>query len=497
LSRADLKAKTKANLTKQNENESNSGFDPGYQHPAGERGYLNLERDQTSIFRFVNGGVDPDGDGGVNCTYGNALSDKGKFMNDRDSQINPGENMLYYSNWCNNDKGKNQPVTWPSNVDEFNSHIFTRALREILDYKWDAEAIREDGGKGKKKYTHAGDPIHTRVAYNGEEPGKYSKEMLPMPRVICNVIDRLDPEFHAETGYTKVLTDNGYINKDDKFSCEPVINLSTYKSIVAALAKENKLLEEVDVAYHRYSQKSRPKGQQSYSDIYVAWLEKNKAWNGENGDKYTDLLREEPFDDHPDDAKLKLVDLAKFVKPTKYKTIQKGFLKLFEAADRFSDGKKGYVDELQKLVEAEAITSGEEKTSEKADEPLEAIPETILDTADKPAGRGRRETEKVEEKPSRSRRGSASEQKIPETVEVTYDEFTKLTTDYKGIDSLDEEDQKGFIFYSNGNLVQIDDKGEVILDGSDDLLGCTKCDFPASFMTVHCPKCGEYLGQEA
>lgn len=505
MGRADLKKKTLEAIEKQKkEEEQGNNFKKSFQHPCGERGYMNIDKDDLSLFRVVLGG-DPNNEE----TLGQQLSPRyGEFFGKRDHQANPGENMLFAHGWLNNDSGKNQPVTLPSLPTEYKDHLLVKAIKALSAYTYDAEAIDpKTNKKGVKTFKFAGEEISKRVLFNGKPNDKFPKSMLDniKPRVIMNVIDRLDPAFHEETGMCKIATDSAYTNGDGKLVAgDPCIGLPMYSSILAKLNKEHVTLDETDIAIFRYSQKTKPKGQDSYLDIYDAVEDIKKAWN--TGEKenpgegaYTKMVRDKdyPYTEHPDDAKLKLVDLSKFEEVTPYKTIQRGFKKIFEEADRLTGS--DFVAELEKLVEQEAHEAGAKKAEEADYEAPEDIPKDKVE--DKPAEapeEKKADEPKEESAPARGGRGARGSRatteapKEDEVKEVTFEEFSKLTTDFKGIDSLDADDKKYVKFFSNGTLVMVDDKGNAIAEDSNHAQPCKNgdCSFKPSIFLYNCPVCG-------
>ncbi len=494
MSRADLKAKTLEAVDAQNKQDENGGYSKGYEHPAGDRGYLNLERDSLAIIRVMLGGTTEE-------TYGQPLSEKGHFVGGRTTQKNPGENILLHKAWLRNDSGKNQPVTLPSSLEERNSHVLYKAIKALGAYTYDENAIDpRTNQKGVKTYKYSNEAIGKRVIFNGEPDAKYPSSMLDelKSRVMVNVIDRLDPDFHKEFKLTKVLIDGAYTSKKGEYvTGDPCIKLTTYSSLVSFMKKESKILDEDDIVIERYSKDSSPDGKKFY-DFYYANDDIKKSWNpGEkenpgNG-KYTKMVRgaEFAFDTHPDDKALQLIDLTKFVEVTPYRTIKKGFQKLISEADRLTGTK--LMDELDKLVAEEAAKKGE--AADVHEDETESIPET----EQAPSVEKTEETKPSE--PTVSRRVRSSEESSkeatkPEVYEVSFDEFKALNTAYAGINSLDETDRKAVIFYSDGTLVMIDDKKAIIEAGSRNLEPCvnTACDFSPSVFLLNCPKCGTKQG---
>lgn len=72
-----------------------------------------------------------------------------------------------------------------------------------------------------------------RVVYNDTENSPYEKGWLPQARVIMNVIDRHDPEFHKNTNHTKLLSSKASpnSNKEGTFYYDWGVPMSCYNTI--------------------------------------------------------------------------------------------------------------------------------------------------------------------------------------------------------------------------------------------------------------------------
>lgn len=64
------------------------------------------------------------------------------------------------------------------------------------------------------KYENVHPECFKRVVYNDVENNPYEKGWMPQARVIMNVIDRHDPEFHKNTNHTKLLSSKGNEDKN-------------------------------------------------------------------------------------------------------------------------------------------------------------------------------------------------------------------------------------------------------------------------------------------
>lgn len=105
------------------------------------------------------------------------------------------------------DDDKRFKVTAPDPKERKN-WILHKLINCVMDYEWDAEAINDDGRKGKRIYLYAKShpAIFERVSKNSQPQNKFEKGWTFSESVVFNIIDRSMMDWHRENKKARILS---------------------------------------------------------------------------------------------------------------------------------------------------------------------------------------------------------------------------------------------------------------------------------------------------
>lgn len=315
--------------------------------------------------------------------------------------------------------------------------ILTRFYNDVLDGEWKNPTREEKQADPEKRgvYLHkySGSPTFERVKKNGISGEKFPKNFYPQQKVIGNIHDPLDIEFHKTTNRSKVLcTKVGTKQREDGqviYYPELGIPLNLYDDLITISGSAEGLFSEFDVAV-RLSGKT-------YKIVHYSTIEIPKEIRA--------VMNGDPIPEYD------LWDLDEIVPVTRYSTLKKLLGKLFSDWDAYA--KRDYMDQLvalcaqeaeeykQKLEENKKKDPGDTSTQHPVKQPEvpvakpeETVPPKKEEASVVPPKRGQR----VAEEPSKP----------------SYEELFAKT--FPGFNKLPEDEQ----VYFNEVYDGFDDKGE-------------------------------------
>jgi hypothetical protein len=411
MSTEDTSRKAKFEAAKQKRKEEQENKGNGYSIEYEKVDYVAIEKDTPAVFRIF--GLPP---------------------LEREKGSDPKTIALTY---FKDDKGKMMRVIFPTRAVQ-KDWILWEVYDKVLEYKWNNTLNQKDYKHDK---THP--VLFNRVAKDNSTQ-KLANGWRPKEMVLMNVIDRNDPEFHAENKHSKVLSKGSWEKVDSdgisKKSYNEGIPNYAYNTIWDSIVGDYGDWMDYDIQL-----KSSPS-----APYYFATVPREGVYP---------LTEEEKA--------YELYDFDKLFKVTSYSKIFKrlgGFIKQVDAA--FGTN---FLEELKELTE---IESAERKANNEADEDSEetnAPEEKKTETPETP-----KPAVTEEAKPASKRRGAKQEEKKT-TIEELYPYYSELSDEEKAcITGLDE----------NGKIIYNVDPSTI--------LGCCEefceCEAPETFST--CPACG-------
>lgn len=105
------------------------------------------------------------------------------------------------------DDDKRFKVTAPD-PKEHKDWVLHKLIKCVMDYEWDAEAINDNGRKGKRIYLHAKShpAIFERVSKNNQPQNKFEKGWTFSESIVFNIIDRSMMDWHRENRKARILS---------------------------------------------------------------------------------------------------------------------------------------------------------------------------------------------------------------------------------------------------------------------------------------------------
>lgn len=258
------------------------------------------------------------------------------------------------------------PVIWQWKMDFVKSKpipdpdwILTRLYNDIMDFEWKnptkEEREADPNVKGERVRKHATSAVFKRVDNNQKE-GWTPQRFYPSARVIANVRDPLDLEFHKRTGKAKVLCSkvNSKQQEDGSIKYYPELGmpLSVYDEILR-IAKMTSGYYDFDVAVLKYEI-------MKYRVYHGSAIEIPAKTKGQMSVEPLDLLGE-PW------TNLILENLDESFNVTRYSTMRKVLGGLFQDWDTYA--KRDFRDQLEELANHEAEVYKAKLESQKKKDP--------------------------------------------------------------------------------------------------------------------------------
>lgn len=154
--------------------------------------------------------------------------------------------------WIVDDNGKKKLICLPRREDDpADSHIFYRFVDEVMkSRKIEGTKDRLYLNKGSEVGADTGKSIgdiFTKVSTSDDTSGIFSPvSWAGKEKYICNVIDRNDPQYHKDTGKTKVLVKSVTV-KDGVPRPKEASSFTILDPLKKVLASAEKTPEEIDV----------------------------------------------------------------------------------------------------------------------------------------------------------------------------------------------------------------------------------------------------------
>lgn len=338
------------------------------------------------------------------------------------------------------------------------SWLLYRFYESVNEHTW----AKDDEDKNVRVYTHHSHPVFKKVDLNktikdSQNPKmmKYPNKFYPSKRILMNVLDPLNLDWHIENKKTKVLSSKISESKGQDgaviYYPDHGVPFSIYESILNDLVA-NIGSWDYDIVINRDLNRNGVYAVRHFSDIVV-----NKAIKDKLSDKHP-LLKEE----------LELFDFDSLYPHSSYTKLKTHFGRRFQEWDGYKGTK--FYEELCDLAEDEE-KEREEKTESKT--PV-SVPEKVESKTEET------KTEVKEEKPSRQR-------KVKE-------ENVSIETVFPKLNDIDKEERiqfdKSFDKVENGKPVwkETDDDGKKVT-----LMPCDHCGTELPSTILQCPACGENL----
>jgi len=177
-----------------------------------------------------------------------------------------------------------------------------------------------------------------RVVYNDTENNPYEKGWFPQARVVMNVIDRQDPEFHKNTNHSKLLSSKGKENtsKPGTFFYEWGVPVSCYNTIWDEVVEYSGDWADYDVCVKKLDD----------TPYYTAYHGVNDAHKIKDASKF---VVDGPMT--PEEEKLERYDLDEMFRVTPYTKIKAKLGNFIKKVD--VDFGTNFSKELETLVEQE------------------------------------------------------------------------------------------------------------------------------------------------
>lgn len=371
------------------------------------------------------------------------------------------------------DQGKWVRVVFP----EDREWIMYRIYKTVCEYKWDEENNAPD-------YLHSDLDIFKTVRYNDmpAQKRRMQKGWWPQAAYLVNVVDRSDPDWHAENNHTKVIAKKKNV-KEDNVYYTPGLPVSAYKSIQDDIQRHD---DNID--WEEY-------------DIVVEKLDSEPWYKVYHGEKDSHRLDDEvsklivPGELTEEERNYEMYDFDKLFPVTQYrKLLNRLRLKIKDVDEAFDTR---YLEELEDLAAAEKREKDKEKkrkaaseddpddvedqaSSSDSDDYDDEDDESVREKAPARKSASREEAEEEEPAPARRRRRKPE----PEPEEDTEEEFSieSLKKTYPGVKGLSEDMQ--------ALIIGVNEDGSLQYDTDEELLPCPSCDFESPEEFDRCPKCG-------
>lgn len=387
------------------------------------------------------------------------------------------------------DNGKWFRCIFPKDQD----FILREIYRKVCSYDWDNK-------RNIPVYHHADLEIFTKVRYCDAPPSRrqMASGWRPQQSMLINVIDRSDPEWHAENSHAKVIAKKMTV-KDENTYFNPGLPISAYKSIqddIQAL-KGNMDWEMYDIVIeklddqpwykvmhgeqdaHRlkdYAEELVVVGDLTDEELEYELYDFDKLFPFTTYRKILNRLRlqikevDETFETR---FLEKLEDLAASEKKEQDKT-----RKASSAASRDEDDDDEDEDEAspRSRRRSEPEEDEEPEIEDSDDDEDEDDPEDVEEDDEEPP--------KAKKSSRRSRRSAKTEEPEEEEESVGLD-FGKLAKKFKGIKHLGDE--------GRALIIDVDEDGNLVYDApQEDLVPCIECghEAPEYAAITHCPNCG-------
>jgi hypothetical protein len=144
------------------------------------------------------------------------------------------------------DDGKKFRCIWPA-LNDNKDWLLWKIFNKVMAY-----SVKGSGKDFEKIYTNK--DIHPecflRVSTNNRE-NKYEKGWKPTQYILMNVLDRHDPDFHAEHKKTKILSKKASIRDNQNAWYEPGVPMTTYNVIWDEVAEFHGNWENYDVVIQK------------------------------------------------------------------------------------------------------------------------------------------------------------------------------------------------------------------------------------------------------
>jgi hypothetical protein len=231
-------------------------------------------------------------------------------------------------------------------------HLMWRLISKFLETEWVDK-------KRVSKWASIYPDLVERISHGGEKEGtllyKYSKGFVGQRRVIFNVIDREDMDWHRKYKHTKLLSK--FINKKANDKGEeveyPVIGVPSYGFIdeLVNLISESGSWVNYDIAITKTGIKNTPYRMDNASAIAKAVRAGVPEMGKKSGlSSRIELISTNPLTD--EEKSWAFYDLKKFYSPTSYTALVKHFKDLLKQGD--AAFKEDFYDECVEKAKEEA-----------------------------------------------------------------------------------------------------------------------------------------------
>lgn len=335
------------------------------------------------------------------------------------------------------------PAVWNEGRKEYvpdPDWILTRFYNDVTDGEWRnptrEEKQADPNRRGVYVYKYAGSPIFERVKRNAIQGEKFQKSFYPQPRVIGNIHDPLDLEFHQRTNRSKVLCTkvNSKQREDGQVIYYPELGipLSLYDELVTLAGATEGLFSEFDVAVRLLGK--------TYKVLHYSTIEIPK--------EIRSVMNGDPIPDYD------LWDLDELVPVTRYSTIKKLFGKMFSEWDAYA--KRDYTDQLIALCAEEAEEYKKKLEENKKKDPEDTSTQHQVKQPDPPVTEQEETTvPPKQEKPVPPKRGQRGVERSSNDGD-SYQELLAKT--FPGLDKIPEDEEEYFYEIFDG----FNDKGEPV-----------------------------------
>jgi len=308
------------------------------------------------------------------------------------------------------------------------SWILYRLYNEITSFEWKKKTQEEwdKGVPGVKLYKYEDSDAFKRVMHNKRKnsKNKFENRFEPRLRVVMNVIDRHDMEWHQENEHTKLLSSKvNTVEKDEgvlEFA-DIGIPISCYDliltNVIQAMKLQNKLPDwnELDIVIKKLGE--------------TPWYEVRDATEAKIGAEAQALASTASLTE--EEMNWERYDLDKIYKPASYHKLQRNFKGLFQSWDGYRG--TNYTGELEQLVEEEKELH-KEMYGNDSDPETEGQPKgthTSVPSDPKPSRRVKKDEPAPEEKDSE-----------PEDTRTPIEKMKAAGDIFPHLDKLTEEDWK-------------------------------------------------------
>lgn len=349
------------------------------------------------------------------------------------------------------DYGKLSKINWSFDKTKKTGWFLWKLYYTVMAYNY----IKEE--KRKEYVNQAKFPeIFNRMAFNNNLKNKYETGWLPDNYLVCNVIDRLDIDWHKTNKHTKLLSKKCSVYNDIEYT-DVGITISLYEMILNEIVEYQGYFEKYDIVIRKLADKP-------YNEVYHPVLHAQQLTK-----KNPTILKVASVKELTDEERSwEKYDLDKLFKVTSYAKIMNRFGKYIQDIDKAFN--KEFYFELEQLCEKEKtdnVKNNKPTESESNDEPTMAPIE---------------EKKSVEPPVETTTQRKTITPKSDEVkVEIDWQEFIDMGL--LGITSLTDE---------NKNLIlRFNDQG--VFDYSCDksnVIDCAECGFPSPDTFMVCPKCG-------